>query len=138
VARAKPDRVEVLRLELGKFERERLDGFLAAQTAGSLIDSGVSLLDTIFGALKDNSFLLLVWLWLAKYGIDVTRPTEDTDPANWIESTLAIIADASEVAEAYEAGDYAGVGVEAGEFYISWLTPIGLWRLFKGGGLSGI
>ena len=133
--RAKPDRVEVLRIELGKYERERLDAFLAAQTAGSLIDSSVSLIDTIFGALKDNSFLLIVWLWLAKYGIDVTRPTEDDDPANWLESAIKIVSDASEV---YEEGLTAGGVVEGAEFYISWLTPIGLYRLIKGGGLSGI
>jgi len=135
VPRAKPDRVEVLRVELGKYERERLDAFLAAQTAGSLIDSSVSLIDTIFGALKDNSFLILVWLWLAKYGINATRPTEDDDPANWLESVIALVADASAV---QEAGFTAEGAIEGAEFYISWLTPIGLYRLFKGGGLSGL
>jgi len=135
VPRAKPDRVEVLRVELGKYERERLDAFLAAQTAGSLIDSSVSLIDTIFGALKDNSFLLIVWLWLANYGIDVTRPAEDDDPANWLETAIALVSDASDVQEAGFTAE--GVG-EAAEFYISWLTPIGLYRLIKGGGLSGV
>ena len=127
--RAPPDRVEVLRIELGPFERARLDAFIAAETATKVLGTAEGVLETVLRALSDNSFALLLVMWFGLYGITIVPPSEGEDLNSWYQVAWQALADASAVREAEGFAETAEAGVH---FYLSWLNPLGLYNRIKG------